>query len=327
MFDQDYLKRRIDEEVLNSLKGEPEVIYQASSHLLRGGGKRLRPLILLAFSSLLGGNIEWSLPLAAGIELFHNFTLIHDDIMDEDEYRRGLKTVHVIWGIPLAILAGDLLFSKAFEKFSKANIDSGLLVKALKVFVDASIMVSEGQALDIIYSSKPLGELREKDYLNVIIKKTAYLFSASSKIGAIIATGNEEEISRAELYGLNLGIAFQIRDDIIGLTESSEITGKPQYSDLREGKRTILIIKAMEFGNEEERKEIERVLGNKLCSISDFERVVKIIERTGSLDYAINMSKRYANTALDHLEGITPKDEEAMQYLKKLVKSVVERRY
>jgi Geranylgeranyl pyrophosphate synthase len=239
----------------------------------------------------------------------------------------GLKTVHVIWGIPLAILAGDLLFSKAFEKFSKANIDSGLLVKALKVFVDASIMVSEGQALDIIYSSKPLGELREKDYLNVIIKKTAYLFSASSKIGAIIATGNEEEISRAELYGLNLGIAFQIRDDIIGLTESSEITGKPQYSDLREGKRTILIIKAMEFGNEEERKEIERVLGNKLCSISDFERVVKIIERTGSLDYAINMSKRYANTALDHLEGITPKDEEAMQYLKKLVKSVVERRY
>jgi geranylgeranyl diphosphate synthase type I len=327
MFDQDYLRRRIDEEVLNSLKGEPEVIYQASSHLLRGGGKRLRPLILLAFSSLLGGNIEWSLPLAAGIELFHNFTLIHDDIMDEDEYRRGLKTVHVIWGIPLAILAGDLLFSKAFEKFSKANIDSGLLVKALKVFVDASIMVSEGQALDIIYSSKPLGELREKDYLNVIIKKTAYLFSASSKIGAIIATGNEEEISRAELYGLNLGIAFQIRDDIIGLTESSEITGKPQYSDLREGKRTILIIKAMEFGNEEERKEIERVLGNKLCSISDFERVVKIIERTGSLDYAINMSKRYANTALDHLEGITPKDEEAMQYLKKLVKSVVERRY
>jgi len=277
---EDYFNRIVENVNINIekyLKGDIQELYEASFYLFKAGGKRLRPLILVSSADLLGGDLNRAYLAGASVEVLHTFTLIHDDIMDEDTTRRGMPTVHVKWGIPMAILAGDLLHAKAFEILNEAfrGMSSNKITRAFEIFTKAIIIISEGQALDMQFEDKVT--VSEEEYLDMIKRKTAMLFSSSAALGGLIATDNEKEIQALADYGLNLGISFQIVDDILGLIADEKELGKPVYSDIREGKKTLLVIKTMKEATDEEKKILLKALGNKNASKDELITAAEII--------------------------------------------------
>ncbi|MCC6052483.1 MAG: polyprenyl synthetase family protein, partial [Fervidicoccaceae archaeon] len=205
--------KKVDDYIFSNIKGQPEELYEASLHIIRSGGKRVRPAILMASGLIFTNNEEDLIPFAASVELIHTFTLIHDDIMDKDEYRRGVKTVHTIWGEPIAITAGDLLFAKAFEIITnddvRKRIDASRLAWAAHELSKATATVAEGQALDMSFEKRKWVTLNE--YLRMVYMKTGALLEASAKIGGIIAGASPENVRLLGEYASKIGIAFQIR--------------------------------------------------------------------------------------------------------------------
>ena len=315
----------VNKKIEEYIKGDVKELYDASYYLFSAGGKRLRPLILVASSDLLGGERERAYLAGAAVEVLHTFTLIHDDIMDQDTLRRGMPTVHVKWGVPMAILAGDLLHAKAFQILNDAfkGAESERITKAFSIFVSSIIIISEGQALDMQFENRK--DVSEEEYLDMIKRKTAMLFSASAALGGLVAGGSEKEVNALSQYGLNLGIAFQIVDDILGLIADEKELGKPVYSDIREGKKTILVIKALKEANDEERKIIEKTLGNRSATKEELAKCAEIIKRY-SLEYAYDLADQYKNKALEALYSINWKNEEAGKALKYLAEFTVKRR-
>ncbi|BAK54724.1 geranylgeranyl diphosphate synthase [Sulfurisphaera tokodaii] len=325
---EDYFNRIVENVNINIekyLKGDIQELYEASFYLFKAGGKRLRPLILVSSADLLGGDLNRAYLAGASVEVLHTFTLIHDDIMDEDTTRRGMPTVHVKWGIPMAILAGDLLHAKAFEILNEAfrGMSSNKITRAFEIFTKAIIIISEGQALDMQFEDKVT--VSEEEYLDMIKRKTAMLFSSSAALGGLIATDNEKEIQALADYGLNLGISFQIVDDILGLIADEKELGKPVYSDIREGKKTLLVIKTMKEATDEEKKILLKALGNKNASKDELITAAEII-RKYSLEYAYNKAEEYARKAIEALESIDWKNDEAGKALKYLAEFTVKRR-
>ncbi|MEK6932153.1 MAG: polyprenyl synthetase family protein, partial [Thermoproteota archaeon] len=215
---------RIVNKYLNSkLKGNPKLLYDAAVHLIIHGGKRLRPHMVIKSCQILGGSITSAIPAASAVEMIHNFTLVHDDIMDNDEMRHGVPTVHKKFGMPIAILAGDVLFSKAYQIISDSKLSNDATIQLVSRLAKACVDVCEGQLLDV----KMAEEKRipsQKEYITMIGKKTAALFDVSCSMGAICATGNQKDISNLSNFGRNLGIAFQITDDLIGVMGDPKIT-------------------------------------------------------------------------------------------------------
>jgi len=318
----------VDEYIYSLVKGEPQTIYEAALHYIKAGGKRLRPLVVVLSARIAGGTVEQALPGAAAVEILHTFTLIHDDIIDRDDVRRGVPTVHKVWGQDLAIVAGDLLFAYAFKSLLKAKevgVPHERIVKAMEYLTDAAIIVAEGQTEDMLLPSKSNASL--DDYLGMIYKKTAHLFAASAGIGAVLG-GASELIEKTLVEALKYaGIAFQIRDDILGLVGDEKKLGKPVYSDLREGKRTILVIYALNKCNEIEKRKLLSVLGNRNASIDEFREAAEIIIRSGALDYAEATASSYAEKALSLLSTLkeSTKDSEALDMLRELVEYIVVR--
>jgi geranylgeranyl diphosphate synthase type I len=273
---------RIDSFLSSRLSGEPRDLYHAASYLIDHGGKRLRPYMVIKSCQILGGTTEQAIPAAAAIEMIHNFTLVHDDIMDNDEVRHGVPTVHVRFGIPIGILAGDLLFSRAFETISKPYLnkskDVGLNLVA--TLAKACTDVCEGQALDISMakSSKIPNEVQ---YIKMVEKKTSSLFVASCAMGAIVANKNFADVERLSTFGRNLGIAFQIIDDLIGVIGDPKITRKPVGNDIREGKKSLPILMAIKRANSKEKKSILNVFGNPSVSKNEVEKAISIISSLG----------------------------------------------
>ncbi len=297
------VRKDIDDLIFKLLEGQPRDLYEASMHLLKAGGKRLRPVLLLAIAKGYGLNEEKALPAAAAVELLHNFTLVHDDIMDRDMFRRNVPTVHSIWGEALAILAGDLLFSKAFEAImmlEEKGIRHDLIVKAAKKLAWASTTVAEGQALDMDFEKR--NDVTEQEYMIMIEKKTAALFKASAEIGAIIANAGDKEVEYIGEFARNTGIAFQIVDDILGITADESKLGKPVLSDIREGKRTILVIYTLSKLSNEERNEFLRILGNRNATLEELRRAAEMIKSSGAIDYAKNIAANYVSKAISYLE-------------------------
>ena len=222
---------------LNSqLKGNPKKLYDAAGHLIIHGGKRLRPYMVIKSCQILRGKISNAMLAASAVEMVHNFTLVHDDIMDNDEMRHGVPTVHKKFGMSVAILAGDVLFSKAFQIITESKLSS----KLSKACVD----VCEGQLLDVkMAEEKKIPS--QTEYITMISKKTAALFDVSCAMGAICATNKSNDISNLSSFGKNLGIAFQITDDLIGVMGDPKITKKPVGNDLREGKKSLPILMAI----------------------------------------------------------------------------------
>ena len=300
-------------------------LCEASYHLFTGGGKRLRPLILVASSDLLGGDRERAIKAGSAVEILHNFTLVHDDIMDNDTLRRGLPTVHVKYGVPMAILAGDLLHAISFKALNDAlqGMDSKRVTWAFDLFVRGIITISEGQAMDMEFEERE--KVSEEEYLDMIYRKTAALFMVSAGLGGIVAGGSEDEVNALMDYGRNLGLAFQIVDDILGLTADEKELGKPVYSDIREGKKTILVIKTFERASSEELKVLKSVLGNRNASKEELSRAAEII-KAHSLEYAYSLAKKYKEEAVKALDRVKSRNDLARKTLLDLAELTVVRR-
>ncbi len=222
-------------------------LNMASAHLLAAGGKRLRPaVVMLAADAVKPGSSYDIMQAALALELTHTFTLIHDDIMDDDSLRRGVQTVHTKWDMPTGILAGDVLYARAFEFICLSNADGNAKVRAVSMLARACADICEGQHMDMSFEKRD--DVNEYEYMEMVKKKTGVLYAAAAGIGAILGGGNAQQTKTLYNFGLNTGIAFQIQDDLIDLLTPSEKSGKDRASDLREGKQTLIMIKAREKG-------------------------------------------------------------------------------
>ena len=285
---------KIVNKYLNSkLKGNPKKLYDAAGHLIVNGGKRLRPYMVIKSCQILGGKSSTAMIAASAVEMVHNFTLVHDDIMDNDEMRHGVPTVHKKFGMPIAILAGDVLFSKAFQIISESKLSPNANTHLISRLAKACVDVCEGQLLDI----KMADEKRiptEAEYIAMIGKKTAALFDVSCAMGAICATNKPKDISNLSDFGRNLGIAFQITDDLIGVMGDPKVTKKPVGNDLREGKKSLPILMAIKLAKGNEKKTILKAFGNSKISKKDLNKAVEVIRSLGIEEKVRNQALKYA---------------------------------
>ena len=283
------------------LKGNPKKLYDAAGHLIVNGGKRLRPYMVIRSCQILKGKVSNAMPAASAVEMVHNFTLVHDDIMDNDEVRHGVPTVHKKFGMPIAILAGDVLFSKAFQVITDSKLSTNATIQLVARLAKACVDVCEGQLLDV-----KMAEERkipsQAEYITMIGKKTAALFDVSCAMGAICATNKTEDIENLSSFGKNLGIAFQITDDLIGVMGDPKITKKPVGNDLREGKKSLPILMAIKLARDNDKKIILKAFGNSKVSKKDLSKAVEVIRSLGIEENVRKQALKYADKAEKSLE-------------------------
>ena len=294
--------KRVNRYLNSKLNGNPKLLYDAAGHLIVHGGKRLRPFMVIKSCQILGGKVANSMPSACAVEMVHNFTLVHDDIMDNDEMRHAVPTVHKKFGMPIAILAGDVLFSKAYQIISKSKLSPKATTELISRLAKACVDVCEGQLLDIkMAEQKKIPS--QAEYITMVEKKTAALFDVSCAMGAICATNKARDVSNLSAFGRNLGIAFQITDDLIGVMGDSKITKKPVGNDLREGKKSLPIVMAIKLSKGKDKKTILKAFGNQKATKTDLKRAVDVIKRLGieksvrkhALSYAEKAEKSLSN--------------------------------
>ncbi|MFQ6080386.1 MAG: polyprenyl synthetase family protein [Candidatus Bathyarchaeia archaeon] len=277
------------------LKREPRLLYQAARHIIDAGGKRLRPYLVLKSCKLVGGKEGDAIPTAAAIELLHTFTLIHDDIMDQDETRRGTSTVHTEWDVPTAIMAGDLLFAKVYETITgftdPRRVPRRRILQVLRCVSEATIAICEGQTLDMLFEHRET--ISEDEYFQMIRSKTAALFETSAKCGGILGGAKKSQVEHLGKFGHCAGVAFQLIDDVLGLTADERVLGKPVGSDIREGKRTLIIVHALQHSSEDQRKKILKTLGNKSAPLEQIRETIDLINSLGSISYAEKRAREY----------------------------------
>ncbi|MFH1055999.1 MAG: polyprenyl synthetase family protein [Candidatus Altiarchaeota archaeon] len=256
-------------------------------HPIEAGGKRIRPCLTILACEAVGGDTRKVLPAAAAVELLHTFTLVHDDIMDHDYQRRGRPTVHAIWGEEMGIIVGDTLYSGAFKALVDVRgkgVSDKLVLDAVNVLVKANGELQHGQIMDMLFEK--MESVSEEEYMDMIQKKTGSLIEASVEIGGIIGGGSAKELKALTTFGANSGVAFQIKDDVLDLTADRKDFGKPIGSDIRSGKKTLIIVHAMEHAGERDIKSILRVLGREEASEKEVSQVIGKLKELGSIDYA-----------------------------------------
>jgi geranylgeranyl diphosphate synthase type II len=252
--------------------GKPEGLYQPIAYTLEQGGKRLRPMLALMSAQTFGGDPAKALPAAIAIEIFHNFTLLHDDIIDEAPLRRGRETVYKKWNINTAILSGDTMFAIAYGQLCSS--ETAMLPALMKVFTKTAIEVCEGQQYDIDFETS--GDVSIDAYLNMIRLKTAVLLAASLKIGAITADASEADADRIYSFGENLGIAFQLQDDLLDAFGNEEVFGKKTGGDILTNKKTYLYLKALECAAADDRKMLAELYSRR--DMEDGEKIGKVLQ-------------------------------------------------
>jgi geranylgeranyl diphosphate synthase, type I len=276
-------------------------LNRASAHLLAAGGKRLRPaVVMLAADAVRPGSSDDILPAALALEITHTFTLIHDDIMDDDNLRRGVQTVHTKWDMPTGILAGDVLYARAFEYLCKATAKDDAKVRAVTMLARACADICEGQYRDMSFEHRT--DVDEYEYLEMVRKKTGVLYAAAAGIGGILGGGNPMQVKTLYNFGLNTGIAFQIQDDLIDLLTPSEKSGKDRASDLREGKQTLIMIKAREKG-------IDLLKYRRELSEADIDAAIKELTDAGVIDEVKKVASDLVADSNKHLAILPPSKE------------------
>ena len=288
--------------LVSKLKGNPHDLYSAASHLIVSGGKRLRPYMVMKSCEMLGGKTKNAINAASAIEMVHNFTLVHDDIMDNDEMRHGVTTVHKKFGMPIAILAGDVLFSKAYQVVSSTSLSSSSVIELVSRLAKSCVDVCEGQLLDISMANNEKIP-SQSQYIKMIEKKTAALFEVSCAMGAICANAKRKDVSNLSSFGKNLGIAFQITDDLIGVLGDSKVTKKPVGNDLREGKKSLPILLAINHANGENKEIILKAFGNSFATQDDIEKALKIIRRLKIEKTVRRQAQSYAQRAKKSIQS------------------------
>ncbi|MBM5805389.1 MAG: polyprenyl synthetase family protein [Candidatus Verstraetearchaeota archaeon] len=282
----------VGEAIKKSLAGDGSQLYKAAIHLPIQGGKRMRPFLVVKSCEAVGGEAKDALPAATAVELVHNFTLIHDDIMDRDLLRRGVPTVHTVWGVPMGILSGDLLFAEAFNVLLSGGVDCERLRRSAEILAKATVVLSEGQNMDMAFESRI--DVSEAEYLDMIYRKTGALFQASAEMGGVMGGGDERSIRLLGEYGRNMGIGFQIFDDYLGMTSKEEVLGKSVGNDIREGKKTLIVIMALASLA---RGQLLKVLGKKTASDSEIAKLLESMGRHGVLEYVYGKAEAYISKA------------------------------
>ncbi|AMM54007.1 polyprenyl synthetase family protein [Pyrococcus kukulkanii] len=325
----------VDEKLFGLIpEKEPKVLYDAARHYPLAGGKRVRPFVVLTATEAVGGDPLSAVYPAVAIELIHNYSLVHDDIMDMDETRRGKPTVHKLWGINMAILAGDLLFSKAFEAVSRAEVSSEKKARILETIVKASNELCEGQAMDLEFEKRETVTIDE--YMKMISGKTGALFDASATVGGIVGTDDEEYIKALSTWGRNVGIAFQIWDDVLDLIADEEKLGKPVGSDIRKGKKTLIVAHFFENADEKAKEKFMKVFGRYAGDVkgkgiieedmkAEVMEAIDLLKEYGSIDYASRVAKDLVNKANEALKALP--NSTARKDLELLARFIVEREY
>jgi geranylgeranyl diphosphate synthase type I len=279
-------------------------LNKASAHLLSAGGKRLRPaVVMLAADAANPGSSSDILPAALALELIHTFTLIHDDIMDGDTLRRGVQTVHTKWDMPTGILAGDVLYARAFEFICLSRAEDKAKVRAVSMLARACADICEGQHMDMTFEHRI--DVDEYEYLEMVKKKTGVLYAAAGGIGGILGGGNAQQVKALYHFGLSTGIAFQIQDDLIDLLTPPEKSGKDRASDIREGKQTLIMIKAREKGID-----LRKYRHN--LADADINRVIKELNEAGVIDEVKKTAENLVATSNKHLSILPPSKERAL---------------
>jgi len=290
--------------MLDILSEGDSVLFRAARHLIEAGGKLVRPVLFLLACEFVGGDPEKLVLAAAGAEFGHVASLIHDDIIDGDDMRRGVEAVHVRFGIPLAILAGDLLIFKAFQMLAltaERGVPLDRVVEALRISTESSVAVDEGEALDVLMGEELDVGLTE--YFRMIKLKTAEAFRSGLLIGALLAGGTEEEMKALARYGLLIGLAFQIQDDILGVFGSEEVLGKP-VSDVLKGRRNFLIVHALSRGPDHLRRRLLELLSSSELGPEELGEVREILVEAGSLDEARRLVDKLTEAAKKAIEGL-----------------------
>ena len=297
-------KEIVEQEIMTSLgKMGQETLYSAMTHLFKGGGKRLRAILPRLVAEALGGANEGHYTLGASIEIIHNFTLIHDDIIDQDPIRRGLDAVHVAYDDATAINAGDAMLAVGFEILAESDkIPSEKLGHIITSIGEMVRKVAEGQQEDIEFENRE--SVTENEYIAMIAGKTSAMFETCARTGAILAKANDEEVENMAEWGLNLGICFQLMDDLIDLTGDTKTLGKPAGSDIVQGKRTLIAIHALQY--DQPLPFFEKVYSSGECSDEDLAMAVKELEDSGSVEYARDRALHHhsiAHQCLDKLDS------------------------
>lgn len=306
-----FYKDLIEDKLLTfTTKVSPVGIYEPMKYILDGGGKRIRPMLLILCCEAVGGKADDALNAATAIEILHNFTLVHDDIMDNADTRRGRETVHKKWDRDTAILAGDGLIGYAYK--SLLHTKSDRIQDVAKSFTEAIIEVCEGQSYDKEF------ELRKKvkidDYIMMIDKKTSELLKCCAEIGALIGNSSQKEIDALKLYALYTGLAFQIQDDLLDITADEKKFGKKTGGDLYEGKKTYLLLKAIEVATDVEDKEFLHYITESKGVKNDAEvqKAKGIYEKYGVMDSAAKKVEEYTMMANEELNHIKESDAKLM---------------
>lgn len=322
----------IDEELPMA---EPETLYEASRVLLEAGGKRLRPAMLLLvgealadvdgsdeayrdFPTLDGQSVDL-MAAAVSIEVIHSFTLIHDDIMDDDSMRRGVPAVHRQYDVEMAILAGDTLYSKAFEIMLETQADPERTLQAMDLLATTCTHICEGQAMDVGFEDRT--DVLPEEYVEMVELKTAVLYAAAAAVPAVLLGADEETVDALYQYGLCVGRAFQIQDDVLDLTVSSDQLGKQRGSDLIEGKQTLITLHARNQG-----VDVDGLLADAdpdSVSDAEIEAAVDTLREAGSIEFAREAALDFVKEGTAHLD-VLPKND-AQNLLDELADYLVER--
>lgn len=286
---------KVNEIILDKARSDVDLIPELARYLIDSGGKRMRPMLTIAAARLCGYEGGGHIKLAASVEFMHTATLLHDDVVDESDLRRGKKSARLLWGNEASVLVGDFLLGQAF----KMMVEVGSM-GALGVLSNAAVVIAEGEVLQLSLSNNT--ETSEEDYLAVINSKTAALFSAAAEVGGIIANRSNEEQAALRAYGENLGLAFQLIDDALDYSGEQAKLGKSVGDDFREGKITLPVVLSFKRGGEEERKFWRRTLRDSELNEADLDQAISYVFKSGAIEETIGRARHYGTLASEALD-------------------------
>jgi octaprenyl-diphosphate synthase len=286
---------RLDRCIVRSLDSEVALVNQVARYIVAGGGKRIRPLLVVLAARACGYGGGRHVEAAAIVEFIHTATLLHDDVVDGSDLRRGRDTANAVFGNEASVLVGDFLYSRAFQMMVGVGE-----MRIMEVLADATNVIAEGEVMQLMNCNDP--DTNEIRYFDVIRSKTAKLFEAGARVAAILAGADEAAEAALAEYGMRLGIAFQLIDDALDYTGAAEEMGKNMGDDLAEGKPTLPLIHAMREGSEDQRETIRRAIEH--GGLDELEAIRRAIESTGALNYTARLAREQADAAVDSLAAL-----------------------
>jgi len=308
--------KAVDQLILQELTSDVVLINQIGHYIINSGGKRLRPMLLLLTAKALNYQQDNHLVLAAVIEFIHTATLLHDDVVDESDLRRGKDTANAVWGNAASVLVGDYLYSSAFEMMVRTNN-----MRVMEILSKTTTAIAEGEVLQLLNCNNPA--ITEEKYLEVISRKTAILFSAATRLGAVIANAHSDIEESIATYGQHLGVAFQLIDDALDYTSNKDELGKNLGDDLAEGKPTLPLIYAIENGTKDQADTIINAI--KTGNRDSFNEVYDIVKATNAITYTEQRADEEAQKAINALNNLP--DSEYKEALELLARFSVQRNY